>query len=132
MGIDNIHEYKPYLGVPIFRDYNVKQVYIGNGQSCHTFWFKSVKDAKKFIEHFRDKIKVSNTGSVTGLIPKNICRRCRCYYSYGSIWWKKYPPYACKELKKRMKREAGIQVDEVETGKLTLLRIYRDVAGGDE
>ena len=64
MGISRIKEYKPYKGVAIFRDYNVygEQVYIGNGQGCDTFWFRSVDEAKKFIDYFRDKIILNRVG----------------------------------------------------------------------
>ncbi|GAI18589.1 unnamed protein product, partial [marine sediment metagenome] len=81
----NIRDYGSYEGVPVFRDSNVvdnEQVYIGNGQGCSTFCFKSVPEAKKFIDRYRDKIEVTDIASVTGLIPLEICQTCRGHYSY--------------------------------------------------
>jgi len=43
-----------------------------------------------------------------GLIPRSICERCRNHYPFGSEGWKKHPENACRELKERLKREAGI------------------------
>lgn len=111
MGIDKIRDYKPYKNIPIAKDYSVaddEKVFIGNGIGCHTFWFKTVKDAKRFIDKHIDKIKVSEDSSITGLIPTEICKKCKCHYSYGSKEWEEYPSYACKELKRQLKKEAGI------------------------
>jgi len=43
-----------------------------------------------------------------GLIPPNICKRCRNYYPFGTREWREYPDNVCSELKERLKREAGI------------------------
>jgi len=107
MGISKIRLYGEYKGIPIFRDYNVvdeEQVYIGNGQGCDTFWFKSVRDAKRFIDKYRDKMKPNAFG--LGLIPRSLCMKCRSHYPFGTEEWKRYPDNVCEELKNRLKREA--------------------------
>lgn len=97
-----IKRYKDYLGVSIYRDYNVvgEQVYIGNGQGCRTFWFKDVAQAKKFIAQYREQIKIT----VYGLIPKDICKKCKAHYSYNSPEWLKHKDFNCKEFKEELKR----------------------------
>lgn len=104
-----IEMYKECGGVPIYRDYNVvdgQQVYIGNGQGCDTLWFKSVKEARRFIRTFRDKMVVTDLGIVQGLIPKSICNKCRCHYSFGTKEWEKYKDFACEEYKEELKTKA--------------------------
>ena len=94
MGISKIIDYGEYKGIPIARDCNVfgEQVFIGYGEGCHTFWFSSVKDAKKFIDKYIDKINPTALG--LGLIPQSLCEKC------GKN------EYACKSLKEKLKREA--------------------------
>ena len=104
--MNRIRHYKKYKGVPIYRDLYARdeQVYIGNGQSCRTFWFKSILEAKKFINKFRDEMKVSSSGSVTGLIPIELCLNCKCHYSYGTEEWKKAKrEFNCKDYKEQLK-----------------------------
>lgn len=104
----NIREYRSYQGVPMFRDFNVlddKQVYIGNGQGCHTFWFKSRREARSFIDRYRDRIKVTDLGIVTGLIPLEICQSCKGHYSYQSPEWKKAIRDDCEDYKEKLKKE---------------------------
>ena len=106
-----VRYYGTYKGVPIFRDYNVaddRQVYIGNGQGCDTFWFRSVKEAKKFIDKYRDKLKCDENGREPGLglIPRELCERCQCHYSAFTEEFKKFKPHVCEELKEKLIREA--------------------------
>ncbi|MHA1723104.1 MAG: hypothetical protein ACTSXW_08515 [Candidatus Baldrarchaeia archaeon] len=105
--------YGEYKGVPIYRDFNIvdgEQVYIGNGQGCHTFYFKTVEEAKKFIDHFEEQLKkgVDYLGGRVGqvLIPIELCLECQCYYSYGTKEYKKYRPHNCKEFKEQLKKIA--------------------------
>ena len=106
MGISKIRHYKPYKGVPISRDYNVrgKQIYIGNGQNCGTFWFASVEEAKRFIDAYHDKIDPEKHG--LGLIPKELCERCQCHYSAFTKEYKKYKPFVCQKFKEELIRNA--------------------------
>ena len=106
-----IRMYKPYKGVSILRDTNVvgEQVYIGNGQGCGTFWFKNARDAKKFIDAYRDKMEVTNYGAVWGLIPKELCENCKGHYSYGTPEWKKAKDWNCFKFKEQMKKATGIR-----------------------
>jgi len=102
----NIRDYGKYKNVPIYRDYNIangEQVYIGNGQGCSTFWFKNVQDARRFIDRHRDKIKLTNSGSVYGLIPNKLCRGCKGHYTYGSNEWKKAKENNCFQFKEELK-----------------------------
>jgi len=104
-----IRVYRPFRGIPIFRDYNVvdgEQVYIGNGQGCGTCWFRNVREARKFIEHFKDRIKVDELGHVTGLIPTSMCLECKNHYSYGTEGWRNASENNCFEFKENLKREA--------------------------
>jgi hypothetical protein len=101
-----IRDYGTYKGVRIFRDYNVidsEQIYIGNGQGCSTFWFKSVPEAKKFIDRYRDKIEVTDIGCVAGLIPPEICHDCKGHYSWGSKQWQEATRDNCSDYKERLK-----------------------------
>jgi len=107
--IDHIREYKPYRGIPIARDFNVadeQHVFIGNGIGCHTFWFRDVKDAKKFIDKYYSQIRDVDLKS---LIPKSVCEKCQCHYSSFSKEYKKYIPYNCKKWKEMLKKYAGIE-----------------------
>lgn len=103
-----ILEFKPYKGLELYRATNVygEQYYIGNGQGCGTFWFKTLKDAKKFIDHFIDRI-TQKSGHL-GLIPESVCSKCQNRYSpaVDPDKYRKYPPHACKELKERLISEA--------------------------
>ncbi len=82
-------------GNDIHKDTNVygENVYIGNGQGCGTFWFKSVEHARKYLDRF-------------GMpkIPKVLCEKCSCHYSYGTREYKKYPEYNCNEFIEFQKR----------------------------
>jgi hypothetical protein len=95
-------DYKPYRGIPISRDTNVygEQVYIGNGQGCHTFWFASVKEARKFIDYYSEMIDPSDPK--LGLIPNTLCKRCQHHYSPIAKEYRMYPPFACRELKEKL------------------------------
>ena len=107
MGISKIRDYKPYKGVPISRNFSVageEQVYLGYGINCGTFWFRTVKEARKFIDKYRDKINPEKHG--LGLIPEELCKKCQHHYSFGTKEWEMYPPHACKEFKERLKRAA--------------------------
>ena len=100
--------YKEYKGVMIFQDYNVaddEQVYIGNGQGCGTFWFRDIKEAKKFIDKYRDKMKIWDTGVIRGLIPEKLCRNCKCHYSYQTPKWYKAKERNCQEFKEQLKNQ---------------------------
>jgi len=102
-----IKAYKPYKGVPIFRDFDVgddEQVYIGNGQGCRTFWFKSVRDARKFIRAYRDRMKITFSGAVIGLIPKELCENCKGHWSWGSPEWNNARDWNCFEFKEQLKK----------------------------
>ncbi len=104
--MSKIKSYPEYKGVFISKDYNVydERVYIGNGQGCSTFWFKDAKDARKFIDRYEKKIKISNCGHVSGLIPKKLCLDCKCHYSYGTKKWQKVKDYNCKSFKEELKK----------------------------
>ena len=108
-----IREYAPYKGVRIFRDFNVadeEQVYIGNGQGCRTFWFRTVEEARRFIDAHRGRMKVTQSGSVRGLIPRELCENCKNHYSYKTPEWRGARAWNCREYKQRMK----LQADAVE------------------
>ena len=108
MSIFKIRSYKKYKGVGIYRDPNIygeEQVYIGNGQGCDTFWFKNVKQAQKFIDKYRDRIQVNDFEIVSGLIPKELCKKCKGHYSYQTEEWKKCKDNVCEEYKERLKKE---------------------------
>ena len=110
MGVSKIREYKPYKGVPIARDYSVhgEQVFIGNGQGCGTIWFWDVKDARRFIDFYEDELKRSRDFRI---IPSELCKDCKCHYSYGTPEWKKAKrEFNCREYKEELKRKAGIKV----------------------
>jgi len=103
--MDRIRFFGKYRGVPIFKDYNIvdeEKVYLGNGQGCHTFWFKTVKEAKKFIDKYRDKINPNIRG--LGLIPEELCRNCKNHYSYGTEEWKNARENNCFEFKEQLKK----------------------------
>ena len=107
--VHKIRVYKEYKGVPIFRDYNVvdeEQVYIGNGIGCHTFWFRNVREARKFIDKYRDRMVVTENGSVRGLIPRELCENCKNHYSYGTKEWKNANENNCFTFKEQLKKEA--------------------------
>jgi len=113
--MDKIREYKPYKGITIFRDFNIvdgEQVYIGNGQGCGTFWFKNVKDAHRFIDKYRNEMDVTPLGAVS-LIPGEICKRCKSYYSFGTKEWEKAIDYACKDYKEKLKKKIMEEKDGV-------------------
>jgi len=103
-----IKDYGTYKGVPIYQDFNVmdgEQVYIGNGQGCRTFWFKSVPEAKRFIDCYREQMKITNLGGVMGLIPSELCRTCKGHYSWGSPNWKRARRDNCEDYKEQLKGE---------------------------
>jgi len=105
----NIKSYGEYFEVPIFQDHNVadgEQVYIGNGQGCSTFWFKTVEEAKNFIEKFSQRIKVNDIGKVHGLIPETMCRECKNHYSYGTAKWREVKENNCSQFKEYLKAQA--------------------------
>lgn len=100
---------KEYKGILInredaaFRPFSFdKQIYIGNGQGCHTFWFCNTQKAQKFIDKYIKKIKISNCGSVSGLIPEKLCADCKGHYSYMTEEWKKAKDYNCSALKEKL------------------------------
>ncbi len=109
MGISKIRYYKPYRGVPIARDYSIygEQVYIGLSQGCHTIWFQSVEDAKKFIDFYENELKKAKDFR---MIPEDLCRNCRNHYPIGSEEWRNSAEFNCKEYKEELKRKAGIKV----------------------
>jgi len=104
----NIKCYGEYFEVPIFQDHNVadgEQVYIGNGQGCSTFWFKTVEEAKNFIEKFSQRIKVYDSGVVYALIPKAMCEACKNHYSYGTAKWRRAKENNCFQFKEYLKAQ---------------------------
>lgn len=108
----NIRDWGAHEGVPISQDYNVadgEQVYIGNGQGCGTFWFRDTQEAKRFIDAYRERIKVTDLGCVTGLIPKALCEGCRGHYSHGTPKWKRAKDWNCHGFKEQLKEAAGIE-----------------------
>jgi hypothetical protein len=114
----HIRDYGNYKGVPIFRDCNVvdgEQVYIGNGQGCRTFWFSSVPEAKRFIDKLRDRIVITDSGGVTGLIHDEICKACKGHYSWGSPEWEKALRDNCRDYKEKLKLEVEIAHTEAKT-----------------
>ncbi|WP_202320375.1 hypothetical protein [Archaeoglobus neptunius] len=106
MGISKIRNYKPHRGVPISRDLSAygKQVYLGNGQGCDTFWFGNIEEARKFIDAFYDRIDVHKKG--LGLILEELCRRCQNHYSPHSKEYRKYKPFACRKFKEELTTKA--------------------------
>jgi len=104
MGIDKIRCYGEYRGVPIYRSYSVagEQVYLGNGQGCDTFWFRSVEDARRFIDAYIDTIKSDKKG--LGLIPVELCKNCRCHYPYGTPEWQRTKDWNCFKFKQELIR----------------------------
>jgi hypothetical protein len=96
-----IIDYSSYKGLLISRDTNVadgEQVYIGNGQGCNTFWFKSVSEAKNFIDYYCSEF------GVLDLIPRELCEDCRGHYSYQSAEWKRATRENCHDFKEALKR----------------------------
>jgi len=111
-----IRAYNYYKDIPISRDYDVvdgEQVYIGNGQECHTLWFKSVPEAKKFIDRYRGRMDITEGLLGLGLIPRKICQGCKGHYSFKSAEWQKATRDNCEDYKQELKRvvskQAGIQ-----------------------
>lgn len=104
-----IKEYGPYKGVPIFRDSNIgsEAVYLGNGQHCSTFFFKSVQRARKFIDHHEDGIKVQRQGHVKDLIPEELCQDCKNRYPHGTPEHSKAKQFNCKKHKKTLKKASA-------------------------
>lgn len=86
-------------GNGIFRNTNVigGNVYLSpldGAQSCDTLWFKTVKQAKQFVEKY---------GLINGH-EAGVCNQCKCHYSYGTKEWTNAPfDYACKRWKKKIK-----------------------------
>jgi len=102
--------YKAYKGVGIHREEDIygEQIYIGNRQGCGTFWFENIKDARKFIDRYKNGgMDVDYNGGVS-LIPEEMCKKCRGYYSYGTKEWEKYEDFACEGYKERLKAEAKV------------------------
>lgn len=85
-----IQEYKDDIN----RDYNIhdKNVYFGNGQGCGTIWFKSVPDARKFINEY---------GYLSGFDSK-LCKKCQCHYSIDNKEYNKYSKFACEQWKEQI------------------------------
>ena len=105
-----IIEYKDYKGVRITRDTNVygEQVCLGNGQGCGTFWFKTVDDAKRFIDKYFEKIEVRGLFSqVFGLIPPALCQDCQNHYSFQTKEWRNTKPNNCFDYKEQLKAEVN-------------------------
>ena len=82
----------------ISKDTNVlgNKVYFdnGHGQGCGTIWFKDVGEAERF-ERKHGRIDARASG---------LCKKCRCNYSSGTEEYKKYPDFACKKWKEKIKR----------------------------
>ena len=99
--MDRIRSYPKYKEVMIFKDYDIdgQQIYIGNGQGCSTFWFDNLEKVKKFIDKNAKKIEITDLGCINGLIPKKLCKNCKCYYSYGTKKWADAKDYNCKKFK---------------------------------
>ena len=104
----SIRDYRKYTGVRISQDSSIykEQMYLGNGQGCGTFWFKDLKEARIFIDEFRDKIKITGFEHVD-IVPEELCKKCKCHYSFETKEWKKAKDYACKDYKKKLKKEAN-------------------------
>jgi len=96
-----------YKRVHIFKDYGVmdeEKIYLGNGQGCHTFWFKTVEDAKRFIDKYHESINPHMFG--LGLIPHNLCENCKNHYTYGTEEWKNAKENNCFNFKEELKKKA--------------------------
>lgn len=95
-------DFKEYKGFRIFKDTNVigRNVYIGNGQNCGTFWFRTVKEAREFIDYYERQIMPNEPH--LGLIPDEMCNRCQNRYSYFSKEYEKFPPFACSAYKEKL------------------------------
>ena len=81
----------------IHKDTNIcdsEKVYFSNGQGCDTIWFKTIKEAREFIEKH---------GRINGHTA-GLCEKCSCHYSYQTKEWKKYPEYSCFEWKEIIKK----------------------------
>ena len=83
----------------ICRDTNVVDekgnVYIeanGRGQGCNTVWFKTVRQAQKFIDRH----------GYTFEIPKEFCLKCSCNYSSNTKKFIEYPPFNCGGYKEKV------------------------------
>ena len=107
--MNNIKVFKEYKEVPILQDKNViddgGNVYIGNGQGCSTFWFKDIEKAKRFIDKFRSKMRITDLSCVMGLIPKKLCQNCKCHYSYMTKKWQKSNDWNCKIYKESLRNQ---------------------------
>ena len=88
----------------IYKDTNIcdpERVYFSDGgQGCRTIWFKTVKEARKFIKQH---------GRITGY-DAGLCEKCQGHYSWMTKGWIKYPAYACSQWKEEIKRQRNANV----------------------
>lgn len=86
----------------IKRDFSVlgNNVYLGNGQSCGTIWYRSVPIARKALKA-TNKI-VSGADMVD-------CKKCRCNYSITDSNYYRYPEFICKKAKEDYAKKFEVQ-----------------------
>lgn len=77
----------------ITRDPHIPEpnIYLGNGQSCRTIWFKTVKQARAALK---------KDGVITGVDLAD-CTKCSCNYPWGTKELEKYPEYLCRKAKEK-------------------------------
>lgn len=83
-----------------YRDTNISgdQVFYSPGQGCGTIWFKTVKEARKFVNEYEDI-----SGSDLGL-----CEKCRNHYSSSSKEYNFFPENVCHEAIEALKKRINI------------------------
>jgi len=57
---------------------------------------------------------VTPLGEVS-LIPGEICKRCKAYYSFGTKEWEKARDYACRKYKEKLKKKIMEEKNGVKT-----------------
>jgi len=70
---------------------------LGNEQDCGTVWFNSIEACRAMVR----KLGTMPDGQNTGL-----CTECGCSYSPLSELYGKYPEFACKTYKEKIRDEA--------------------------
>ena len=77
---DDIKKYWPIYG---------NNVYLTNGQGCHTVWFPTVPVARKALK---------KDGIITGKDLAD-CSKCQCHYSYSDPIHDTLEPHICRQAK---------------------------------
>ena len=99
MGINRITNYRfgPDDSGYIYRNWDISgdNVYFTEGEGCHTIWFSSVPEARRFI---------NMKGDINGH-DSGFCGVCSNNYAVCSEGYIKYPANACQAWKEEMKSD---------------------------